>query len=623
MMTAVNKRRDPRIRTYRSGVRLSSIMAFVGWLLAACRRRPGWTAFLSFVAMISLFHLPVVLHLSSHVAARPFDDVFGILWNLDWAQRAIFEKQVSPFFAADVFYPHGFYVSSSSPPMWWFVVLSPLTRLLGPVTTYNVVSLSTYIVAGLGMYFLVTYLGGRWLGGILAGAIYIAAPVLTLRMGGHTDILLSSMWLPYLALFCHKSIQHPRLRSWLLTGLFLGLACLGHWQFVFFAPLIPLIIIGLGQSNYSIRQRAVLIAKIAATALVVILPFFAITHYARSQMFTATASFSTSSASFYSLSIDRLFVPNPLNSLWGQWSASAFPLSSEASAVSIGYAAILAALVGAACKWPQRWTYLVLLVVTVIGAMGITLQWNEQSLVLPLPPALSQTIRPMVEFIVGPELMPPGEATVIPLPLAILNRTLPILNLTRVWARYMILGTLTIGVLAGFGATFITQRLPRYGYLVVSLLLGIVLLEGLVIPYRHFTEVAVNHRTVDNWLAEQTETVSLIEYPLPFSNKLAMYSQSLHRQRLVNGYASIEPSFFAEALPVLGTWPNPAGVDLLRSWHVDYVLVNGNLDIHFQEEILPNVQAVAGLCLVRTDTEPERNRQTWLFRIVQDGQLCS
>jgi hypothetical protein len=597
-------------------------MALIDRLLAQCRRHPNWMALLIFIAIVGLCHWPLVLHLSTHVVGRPFDDVFGVLWDLDWAQRAVFEKQVSPFFMPDVYYPHGFYVSSSSPPMWWFVVLSPLTRLWGPVVTYNVSSLAAYILAGLGMYCLVTYLGGQWLGGILAGCIYIVAPVLTIRMGGHMDILLSSLWLPYLALFSHKAVQEPGLRTWLLAGLLLGLTSLGHWQFAFVAPSLPLVLIGLGQSSYSLRQRVALIFKIGITALVAVLPFLAITIYARSQMYTDTPLFSMATADFFSLSIDRLFVPNPLSSIWGEWSLAVFPVSSEASAISIGYLAVLGSVIGMLSKWPQRRAYLALLAIAVIVAMGITLHWNEQRVVLPLPTALARAIRPMVESIVGPDLMPSGEATVIPLPLAILYRAFPILGVTRVWTRYMIVGMLAIGVLAGFGATFIARRFLRFAHFVVLLMLGLVLLEGLVTPYRCFTDVSANQRPIDRWLADQQPSVSLIEYPLPFADKLSMYRQSLHHQRLVNGYASVVPSYFAEASPTLGTWPNAAGVDLLRGWRVDYVLVNGNLDDTFQKDILPKIHAVEGLCLTRTDTEPERNRQTLLFRILQDGQTC-
>jgi hypothetical protein len=90
----------------------------------------------------------------------------------------------------------------------------------------------------------------------------------------------------------------------------------------------------------------------------------------------------------------------------------------------------------------------------------------------------------------------------------------------------------------------------------------------------------------------------------------------------VNGYASIEPSRLQQAAPVLGTWPSAAALDLLRTWKVDYVLVNGTNDNQFVNEILPGIRALKGLCLKREDNEPDKNRYTYLLRILADGQIC-
>lgn len=586
-----------------------------------CRCRPHWKALFAFVIIVAVSHWQLLRHLSSHVFGRPFEDAFGILWDLDWARRALFELRVSPFYTPDVFYPHGFYVSASSPPMWWFIFFSPLTALLGPVATYNLINLAAVILAGFGMYLLVTHLGGKWLEGIIAGSIYIVAPVFTIRLAGHTDILLSSLWLPYLALFTHKALEQPRSASWLPAGLFWALACLGHWQFVFLSPLLPLAIFGLGSAPLRLRQRALLLFKSAGTALAVIAPFLALTLNSRQQMYSDVPAFSITSGNAFSLSIDRLFVPNPLNSIWGGWSRATFPISSEASFVSIGYMALLMAIFGMATRWPHRRTYLAMLLLAVVGALGITFHWNEQTVILPLSLDLAKTLRPLVEQIVGPELMPEGPAIVLPMPLAFLFRISPLVGLTRVWARFMIVGMLAIGVLAGFGVTSLLRRFRRFAYPATGLILGVILLEGLITPYDNFTEVRANQRPVDQWLAEQPQ-LSLIEYPLPYSDKLAMYRQSIHRQQIVNGYASIMPSHYAEALPTLGIWPNPAAVELLRTWGIDYVLVNGSLNDDFQQDTLPRIRLVSGLCLIRTDTEPEYNRQTLLFMVLPERQSC-
>ncbi|MBI5568006.1 MAG: glycosyltransferase family 39 protein [Chloroflexi bacterium] len=591
-------------------------------LVSVSQNHPHWTALALLATIIGITNWQLMLHVGTHVVGRPFDDVFGILWGLDWTQHAIFDLQVSPLFAPDIFYPHGFYLGSSSPPVWWFVVFAPLTRVLGSVLTYNLVSLTAYVLAGFGVYRLITQVSGRWLAGMLGGCVYMLAPVLTLRLGGHTDILLSSMWLPYLGWFSHRVLHSQQRRDGLLAGVFLGLACLGHWQFVFFAPLIPLVIIGTGESPNRWTQRLARLGVIGLVGGLVAAPFAALTVFSRTQMFEETPNFPITMADVYSLSIDRLFVPNPSNGLWGEASRAAFPVHSEAAVVSIGYATLAIAAVGAFRRWPQRRVYVVLLGVSMILAMGITLHWNEQPAVVMLPPALARVIRPVVESLVGSGLMPPGDATVIPLPLSVLYRVFPFLTVTRVWARYMIPGMLAVAVLAGAGATWIAGRFRGRATAPLIIIIGLVCFEGLTTPYPSFTRVAANARPVDRWLAAQSPPVALIEYPLPVASKLAMYRQSLHWQQVANGYASVEPTYFAQAASVLGTWPTEASMELLRDWQIDYVLINGANTEKFLNETLPPIQSVPGLCLEREDNEPELNRHTYLFKVSATGQAC-
>jgi hypothetical protein len=340
-------------------------------------------------------------------------------------------------------------------------------------------------------------------------------------------------------------------------------------------------------------------------------------------MYLDSPTFPLTAVASAGLSLDRLFVPNPLNTIWGKWSQTLFPLlRGEVDVVSIGYVTLFVAIVGLSSKWSQRRTYAVLLVITILLAMGITLYWNSRPVVVTLPSSIAGLLRPVVQSIVGPGLMPPGEAIVVPLPMAFLYRVFPFLSITRIWARYMILGMLVIGVLAGVGADRLARRFPRRTPVVFAILIGLVFVEGLASPYTSFTEVASNARPIDRWLAALPGPVSLIEYPLPTANKLAMYRQLLHHPRVVNGYASIEPSHLQQAAALLGTWPTEAAIDLLREWNVDYVLVNGTNDQKFTTDVLPDVQAVESLCLEREDNEPEVNRHTYLFRIVLKGRAC-
>lgn len=154
---------------------------------------------LFFVLLVALLQAPLVLRLNSHVIGRPFDDSFEVLWQLSAVAEAVFKTHTNPFYTPHVFYPQGWYLASGAQPPWYFVLLSPLTILLGPVVTYNLAILFTFIFAGLGVYWIVMTRTKMTVASLLAGCAYIAAPVFTLRMGGHMHMLFGMMFLPYAA----------------------------------------------------------------------------------------------------------------------------------------------------------------------------------------------------------------------------------------------------------------------------------------------------------------------------------------------------------------------------------------------------------------------------------------
>jgi uncharacterized membrane protein len=68
--------------------------------------------------------------------------------------------------------------------------------MLGPTATYNVVQLAAFVIAGFGVYLLIYSLTRRRLTGLIVGCVYIVAPVITMRQGGHLHTLLGMQWLP-------------------------------------------------------------------------------------------------------------------------------------------------------------------------------------------------------------------------------------------------------------------------------------------------------------------------------------------------------------------------------------------------------------------------------------------
>jgi hypothetical protein len=565
----------------------------------------------------------LVAHLSTYVIGHPYSDSFEVLWQLSWVKNAIFQQGVSPLFAPSIYYPHGWYLASGAQPVWWMMALSPLTLILGAIATYNLTVLATLVIGAWGVFLLMQHFSRSFLAGLVAGCVYVFAPVLAFREGGHLHILLGMQWLPYLALFSHKSLEDKaRRRYWLGAGVFLALTILGHWQFLLMAPLVPLCVIAFAKAPLRWLQRAALMLRIGFVALILLAPFALHAKFARDQMFTDTSTFPIVEQDAFSLSLDRLFVPNPIHPLWGKWSRQQFPIGSEADMVSISYAALGLALIGALKGLSARRAYLILSILAIILALGITLHWNAQRVAFSLPAQMAAVVRNVEGKILGPELLPPDNQVLIPLPIAFLVRLLPLFNEARVWARYAIIAMLGVAALGGLGTEFLVRRWPRTGNWLVGGLLLIVLAENLTMPYRYFTEVSSNTRPIDLWLASQPKSMSLIEYPVQSSAKLALYRQSLHGQNVANGFMSKIPTYYSQALPQLGEWPNLAALPILRGWDVQYVLVNGTNDEQFTKVVLPSLQSLTGLCLVREDNEPDQNLHTYLYRISAGGQVC-
>lgn len=582
-------------------------------------------AFLGYVVIVSASHWPLLLHINSHVIGRPFEDVFEVLWQLRWMRSAVFKQHVFPFYTPDIFYPQGWYIASGAQPGWYLLAFSGLTYWLGAVTTYNVVQLSTFVVAGFGVYLLVHHVTQSRVVSLVAGCIYITAPVLTVRLGGHLHTLLGMQWLPYTTLFTMLALEKPdrSAKLWApLAGFVLALAILGSWYFLFMATLPLMGLFFTIRTSQPWQRQLVIGIVIGLVCMAVLFPFAYLTFQARAEMFGGNAHFSLVGSDTHSLSVDRLLVPNPLHSLWGEASQQAFTLHGEQDMVSVGYVAIILALLGM-LKLPttQSKPFISMAAVSLILGMGTTLHWNSQRVEISAPRVVEQVYQRL-----NLSITPAGGHIVIPLPGLLLYRFLPFYDAMRVWARFDITFMLSIAVLAGLGGHYLAHHLAKKIKFpnVVILSLGlIILVEGLVIPYKNFTPVSINaRRNVVQWLESQPEGTAIIEYPRPFVGKIAMYNQSLHGQRVVNGYMSHMPDYLRAVETELGKWPNPKAIPILRNWHVKYVLVSGTSQEEFQAT-LSEINALAGLCHVRSFNEGFLMlTETHVFRVLQPGEVC-
>ena len=550
---------------------------------------------LFFILLVLALNYPLVLNLGTHVASNPFDDTFEVIWQLATVERAVFESGTNPFFTPDVFFPHGWYLASGAQPTWYYVLLSPLTAAVGPVAAYNLITLGTLILGGFGAYWLARRLTGSLPAGLIAGCAYMVAPFFTVRVGGHTHVLFGMMFLPFAAGAMLAAMTEARGGRWVaLGGVALAATILSHWYFLFIATL-PLLGAALaGASAVPWRQRLARLALLGAIALALITPPLLLTWQARQAMFPSGGTFRLSDVEQHGISPDYYLGPNPTHPWVRRWVHLYFPIRGEADIVSLGYATVALAVVGLlTTPWRRTRPLVVMGLIAFVLSLGATLRWRGERVLVSAPEWLGRALAPLTRDLILPE----GQLPIL-LPNVVLYYALPFYNSVRVWARYAAPLMLAVALLAGFGAAWLLGK-GRGGKLLAVLLGALIVFEGLALPYLAFNDVAINDRAVNEWLAAQPAGTAIIEYPRPWVETTAMYSQSLHGQSVANGYMSFMPDFLAAVDDQLGEWPNREALPVLREWGIDYVIVSrlGN-DARFRETIWPAITDIGALCPV-------------------------
>jgi hypothetical protein len=190
---------------------------------------------------------------------------------------------------------------------------------------------------------------------------------------------------------------------------------------------------------------------------------------------------------------------------------------------------------------------------------------------------------------------------------------------------------LCVSVLAGLG---FHHSVKRNEWFVSMLIIFLIFFEGMGLYYPYsephvasadttnFVSVSsAFRRNVCAWLEEQPEGTVILEYPRrPSTKKLAMYNQSFHDRKLVDGYAPFPPSHLREVDGDLGEWPSAKTVPVLRDWDVDYVILSTTSREDLQSA-LGRTRALAGLRHVRSFNEGFAEfTETHVFEVLQPGE---
>ncbi|MBI5033465.1 MAG: hypothetical protein HZB51_23330 [Chloroflexi bacterium] len=556
--------------------------------------KDGWReigVLLVITMVILVFTFPLVLHLTDQIPGSPGDNLY-FFWEIWWFKRALFELQVSPFVNHEVYYPVGLELARDEMTPANTILGLPFTLLAGPVVSYNLLALSSFILSGYAAYQLIFQLTRNRLIALIGGIAFSIIPYRMMRFFGHLN-LLTTQWLVFTLIFTDRLLLFRRVRDGVLAGIFLGLNALAAWYYLYISLVILTIFTTIRTYPWreSLSDRRLWRAGtfFFFIATFIILPF-ALPYIQLNQNGTLQRSFSEFDG--WSANITDFVQPNPLHPLWGKAVRQIFPFQWSAGIernLMTGSLFLVLAVIGG---WVHRrkrsvQVWLVLALASFIIALGPTLHWNNQRIVFPLPSAVTefanqsgltmllasrfdQSLSNLVETGYG----------FIPLPAMIMYAVVPYTSSLRAILRFGVVTDLAVIVLAAFGILAIVHavstRIPRY--IAILIIASLATFEiWSVIPNEISSWTPAKPRPVDAWLSTQTSQSLIIEFPLRQNiHPIAMLYQTFNRQLMI--YGGMQPSFQTSLVkgrldPVRG-FPSQDALNTLRVWGTRYVLVS-------------------------------------------------
>jgi hypothetical protein len=571
---------------------------------------------------------PVAAKLSSEVPGG--GDAWQHIWNLWWVKEALLNLHTNPYHTNLLYYPDGVSLYLHTLVFTAGLIGIPLQLLgLNLIATYNLILLSSFVLAGYGAYLLCYYLTrSRW-ASFAGGLVFTFAPYHFAHMFGHMN-LVSLQWIPFYVLALLKTIDA---RSWRTTddrrlttddgqpasdtsqpstinhqastgnrarinwrgwlwaagaGALLAVNAYTDWLYAIFLALLTGVIV-IWKALVPAERRAVAgagvgwveaTARLALLGLTFVLLSAPILIPTLAEASKGYAQQPPEETLFYSSDLVGAFLPNELNPIWGNAIAQRvnamppyMPLKNPSErVVFLGYSVLALAAIGA---WRMRRNRHVRM-----WAFIAVLMW-------------AFSLGPLLQVLGKTEFTAFGVN--VPLPYLILFK-LPLFNIMRTPARLTVLVMLALAILVSFTLTNLLPALARpraasrppswAAQLAAAIVIpAIILFEYLSAPFP--TVPPGWNVPIYAQIAKEPGNFALLELPIrPFGDYMAY--QTIHGKPIIGGYLSRQPPYPLEEQNaavkyLLDTTPpsdplqaqesGGKGVQSLRDLGVKYVII--------------------------------------------------
>lgn len=468
-------------------------------------------------------------------------DPFFLAWVLTWDCHALASNPLG-LFHANIFYPHSWTLAFSEHSLGNALLVFPFWCAgAGPVLLHNLALLFTFLLCSLFMFLLVRQLTGNTKAAALAGVLYAFSHY---RFGQLGNVPLLSMGgLPLFLLGLHLIVSHGAWRYFLLSGAgFLLLVLTGNYNtyMSIVAGLLFVIWFLVKQRGRIkcclVRRALVTLFILAIVTAPLILPYVNVRNE-------------------YGFRRDRkeieFYAAHPLSYMTvpagNHWMGSITAKFARKEGVLFPGLIVLGL---AGCAWIYPRKSINVPVRSYYAALVIIAGWCSLG------------------------LNPPGP---VPSLYAVLHSSLPGFDGMRVPARFGMLVTTALTVLAGFGAAALLDRLRlRSARMVTVALLLLAVAEVWCVPL-NFREGPTKPDEVNQWLAGQPGDAPVLFLPVftqtrSYYEARRMLSATAHWRPLVNGYSGFTPPGYEDLAARLNRFPDAESLALLKEMGVQFVV---------------------------------------------------
>ena len=455
---------------------------------------------------------PVIFKIKTHIAGLGGDS-FAYMWIFWWFKYALMHG-LSPFSTAYLYYPLGVSLGFNDMSYFNALVAFPLQFFFSRIVIYNILWLTSFILAGFGAYLLAFYLTKHRVASFFGGFVY-AFSYYHFSAGVSYLNLLSIQFIPFFVLFTFKLFHERTFKHALLASLFLALTTLSSWFYGFYAFLF----LALFLVFQFFRDRRSL-DKVYFKRILLMFGLFSLIispfAYPLLREYTLRSDYELIGLDPTEHSIDLLnpFLPSSLHIL-----GKDFSFSNMKNDVFSGLGVLSLSIYALIFLRKKVIFWLFTAVFFFVFSLGPRLQ------------------------VLGKQITPSF------LPYQWLVSLIPPLQITRAPDRFFVMVTLALALLVVYAYIDIIQKISNIKLRKVFpfLLLFIFLFEFMVLPY------PITVASTPSFYTDlEAGDYAIIEMPFTLREK-AMYYQGIHEKKLVNGYTARKPKDIEwKLLPYLG-----------------------------------------------------------------------